>query len=98
MACGGQVTVLGTLGNREHFRCRDCGIDGSRKAKDTENVFGSFKEATGVDLNDLKPKALVFVMEDSNGDEHVIIAQKQGIGSTVDRNVVFNATKVNTVH
>lgn len=28
--CGGDGVLLGNLGRREHFRCRDCGIDFSR--------------------------------------------------------------------
>jgi hypothetical protein len=24
--CGGALVVLGTLGEREHLKCRDCGI------------------------------------------------------------------------
>ena len=28
-ACGGPVTLLGTLGKRKHFRCRNCGLDSS---------------------------------------------------------------------
>lgn len=31
--CMGPGTELGTLGNRKHFRCRDCGMDFSRKAE-----------------------------------------------------------------
>lgn len=27
--CGGDMVTLGRLGNLEHFRCRDCGIDSS---------------------------------------------------------------------
>jgi hypothetical protein len=29
--CSGSLVVLGTLGNRLHFRCRNCGIEQSRK-------------------------------------------------------------------
>lgn len=32
-ACGGDGTKLGALGAREHFRCRDCGIDFSESGK-----------------------------------------------------------------
>jgi DNA-directed RNA polymerase subunit RPC12/RpoP len=28
--CGGPSYELGTLGNREHFRCQNCGMDFSR--------------------------------------------------------------------
>jgi len=28
--CGGPGVELGTLGNRQHFRCRNCGMDFSR--------------------------------------------------------------------
>jgi transposase-like protein len=28
--CGGPGMELGTLGNRQHFRCRNCGMDFSR--------------------------------------------------------------------
>ena len=28
-ACGGELISLGTLGNREHFRCRRCGSEQS---------------------------------------------------------------------
>jgi hypothetical protein len=27
--CGGELTLLGTLGTRVHYRCRHCGFDGS---------------------------------------------------------------------
>lgn len=30
--CDGPGIVLGSLGNRQHFRCRDCGMDFSREA------------------------------------------------------------------
>ncbi len=30
-ACGGQLVKLGGLGNLMHYRCRDCGMDSSRK-------------------------------------------------------------------
>jgi hypothetical protein len=30
--CGGQPTELGGLGNRNHYRCRDCGWDWSKEA------------------------------------------------------------------
>jgi hypothetical protein len=26
-ACGGDLGLLGVLGNLAHFRCRDCGLD-----------------------------------------------------------------------
>jgi len=29
--CGGPLVPLGTLGNLEHSRCRDCGMDQSRR-------------------------------------------------------------------
>lgn len=28
--CGGPVGYLGSLGNRAHFQCRDCGAESSR--------------------------------------------------------------------
>jgi len=31
-SCGGPVSYLGRTGGRENFRCRDCGLDISRKA------------------------------------------------------------------
>jgi len=31
--CGGVLIFLGRLGRREHYRCRDCGIDQSREAE-----------------------------------------------------------------
>jgi len=34
--CGGQGVLLGTLGKRVHFRCRDCGADFSGNAEDLE--------------------------------------------------------------
>jgi len=30
-ACGGELTSLGTLGNRKHYRCRNCGADQSKE-------------------------------------------------------------------
>jgi hypothetical protein len=32
-ACGGEGAYMGTLGNLEHFRCVNCGIDFSREAR-----------------------------------------------------------------
>jgi hypothetical protein len=29
--CGGPLVPLGTLGNLEHSRCRNCGMDQSRR-------------------------------------------------------------------
>lgn len=29
LACGGQLEPLGSLGNRRHYRCRNCGLDTS---------------------------------------------------------------------
>jgi hypothetical protein len=29
--CGGPTGLLGTLGNRKHFQCRNCGAEFSRK-------------------------------------------------------------------
>jgi tRNA(Ile2) C34 agmatinyltransferase TiaS len=29
LACGGQLEALGALGNRRHYRCRNCGLDTS---------------------------------------------------------------------
>lgn len=31
--CSGSLVVLGTLGNRLHFRCRNCGMEQSRRAQ-----------------------------------------------------------------
>lgn len=33
--CGGPLLVLGSLGNVEHFRCHDCGMDCSEYVDDT---------------------------------------------------------------
>jgi hypothetical protein len=33
LACNGEVTSMGVLGNREHGRCRACGADQSRTVK-----------------------------------------------------------------
>jgi len=33
-ACGGEGAPMGALGNRVHYRCRDCGIDFSRVQND----------------------------------------------------------------
>ncbi len=30
-ACGGELQLLGTLGTRTHYRCRNCGLDSSRE-------------------------------------------------------------------
>lgn len=47
--CGGEGSVLGSLGMRMHFRCRDCGIDYSEiitaadlieAAAEAEEIFG----------------------------------------------------------
>lgn len=34
--CGGELSVLGQLGQRTHFRCRDCGLDQSMIVPDAE--------------------------------------------------------------
>lgn len=34
--CNGPLVFLGTLGVRDHFRCRDCGLDCSRPAEETD--------------------------------------------------------------
>ena len=31
--CGGELILLGYLGCLAHYRCRDCGLDQSRKMK-----------------------------------------------------------------
>ena len=31
--CGGPAASMGTLGRREHFRCRDCGAEFSQVAE-----------------------------------------------------------------
>lgn len=36
--CGGAGYELGTLGNKRHFRCRDCGIDFSDDAKTSATI------------------------------------------------------------
>lgn len=32
-ACNGPGVLLGTLGSRSHFRCRDCGLDFSAEVE-----------------------------------------------------------------
>jgi transposase-like protein len=34
--CGGPGVLLGTLGRRTHYRCRDCGMDFSTTDPDTD--------------------------------------------------------------
>ena len=34
--CGGPLVVLGTLGTRDWFRCRNCGADQSVEANDPD--------------------------------------------------------------
>jgi hypothetical protein len=34
--CGGPLGYLGQLGDRIHYRCRDCGADSSELANDDE--------------------------------------------------------------
>lgn len=34
--CGGEAGLLGQLGNRKHFTCRDCGMEFSVLATDPE--------------------------------------------------------------
>ena len=36
--CGGPGILLGSLGSREHFRCRNCGTEWSAK-KDPDNSY-----------------------------------------------------------
>lgn len=38
--CGGEGNHLGTMGNREQFRCRNCGIDFSFQRKDVKKGAG----------------------------------------------------------
>jgi len=47
-ACGGQGAHLGSLGRREHFRCRDCGMDYSHESSNAP----SFK----LDKSKLSPR------------------------------------------
>lgn len=39
--CGGDLMLLGTLGNRVHSRCRSCGMDYNEEAEreEKENEF-----------------------------------------------------------
>jgi transposase-like protein len=47
-ACGSpDNTVLGILGTRQHFRCRDCGMDYSRKIVDPR-VSDNVRRQAGV--------------------------------------------------
>lgn len=42
LVCDGVVMSWGCLGNREHGRCRNCGMEHSRKPLDEEpETFGS---------------------------------------------------------
>ncbi len=34
--CGGQLALLGQLGQRVHFRCTGCGVDSSAEASEVE--------------------------------------------------------------
>jgi hypothetical protein len=45
--CGGELILLGTLGNRRHYRCRACGMDWSRKVRPrgVKKGGGSLKHA-----------------------------------------------------
>ncbi len=49
--CGGPSTMLGQLGNRVHYRCRNCGMDHSSEYEDEQpGEFQDFEEQMGHDL------------------------------------------------
>lgn len=35
-ACGGPCVLMGMLGRRVHYRCRDCGMDNNRLLEEGE--------------------------------------------------------------
>lgn len=37
--CDGELCYLGTLGNRDHFRCRQCGWEESAPVVEYDNVM-----------------------------------------------------------
>lgn len=47
-ACGGPSTMLGQLGHRVHYRCRNCGMDHSQEyAPEEQGEFQDFEEDLG---------------------------------------------------
>lgn len=40
--CDGPGSLLGVLGTREHFRCRNCGMDFSRAVRASEDLVVDF--------------------------------------------------------
>lgn len=46
--CGGEVTEMGSLGNRTHYRCRDCGMDSSH-LQEKEPAMKGYKVEMKVD-------------------------------------------------
>ena len=49
--CGGPSTMLGQLGNRVHYRCRNCGMDHSSQYDEPERgEFQDFEEGLANDL------------------------------------------------
>lgn len=39
--CGGQASILGTLGYTRHYRCRDCGAQFSAEVRTRKKAFGA---------------------------------------------------------
>lgn len=37
MVCGGPMILIGVLGSRRWYRCRDCGIDDHEEVEENEN-------------------------------------------------------------
>lgn len=54
-ACGGQGQSMGTLDNREHFRCRNCGADFSKEVKKGKKESVEERLITFDDLADHAP-------------------------------------------
>jgi hypothetical protein len=46
-ACGGPLAYQGTLGNREHYRCRNCGRDFSTEVAGQQRRRRSYKKTCG---------------------------------------------------
>ena len=48
LECGGPAPLLGVLGRRIHFKCRDCGAQQSRRLEDGETAPDLDGEATHI--------------------------------------------------
>ena len=81
--CGGPGKFIGTLGTREHFRCRDCGMDFSNAlAATSSSMADSHIQTINAAIEQLE-QWIEFVPEAKRGDferlVHAIWSANRGL-------------------